>query len=172
MSRHPKKPIEQLVREVGRYPLEAYAFVQEAIGFAAQHVHGPMGEDETTIAHWMSQNEIDYESLRHLHVTDKLPREIAEAVERIGGPDRMNRHVSGQELCMALRDLALLRWGLMARAVLAFWNLTRTEDIGEIIFTLVENEWLQKEPTDTIDDFKAVFSFPEAFDDSYRIKLT
>jgi uncharacterized repeat protein (TIGR04138 family) len=172
MPKHPKKPIDQLVREVARYPIEAYAFVQEAIGFAAQHVHGPMGEDETAIAHWMSQNDIDYESLRHLHQTDKLPREVAEAVDRIGGPEQMNRHVSGQELCMAVCDLALSRWGIMARCVLESWNVMRTEDIGEIIFTLVENDWLQKEPTDTIEDFKAVYSFSKAFDKAYRIKLT
>ena len=34
----------------------------------------------------------------------------------------------------------------MAKGVLARWNICRTEDIGAIIFALVENDWLQKQP--------------------------
>ncbi len=170
MSKKPQKPIEQIVEEVARYPIDAYAFVQEAIGFAAQHVHGPMGDDETAVAQWMNQNEVDYEQLRKLHLSDELPDEIAEAVDRIGGPEQMNRHVTGKQLCVAVRDLALTRWGMMARGVLESWNITRTQDIGEIIFALVENDWLQKQPTDTREDFCDVYTFREAFDKSYSIK--
>jgi uncharacterized repeat protein (TIGR04138 family) len=38
-----------------------------------------------------------------------------------------------------------------------------------IIFALVENDWLQKQPADSIDDFNQVFDFDEAFDQSYQI---
>ena len=58
----------------------------------------------------------------------------------------------------------------MARNVLARWNITRTEDIGAIIFALVENDWLQKQPTDRIEDFENAFSFDEAFSQAYRLE--
>lgn len=80
----------------------------------------------------------------------------------------MNRHVTGQQLCWAVRDVALSRYGLMARSVLAKWNIRRTEDIGAIIFALVENDWLKKLPSDKIEDFQDVYSFDEVFEPDYR----
>ncbi len=57
----------------------------------------------------------------------------------------------------------------MARGVLTQWNLHRTEDIGAIVFALVENHWLSKQPSDTRDDFNRVYSFDEVFDKQYQI---
>ncbi len=107
MSNQPEKPIEEIVREVGRYPLDAYHFVQECIGLAAERVHGPMSADQTAIAHWMAKNKIGPEELIQQREGDELPAEIAEALERVGGPSSMNRHVTGQELCWVIRDVAL-----------------------------------------------------------------
>ena len=83
--------------------------------------------------------------------------------------ESLNRHVTGQQLCLALRDTALKRWGLMARSVLARWNINSTEDIGRIVFALVENGWLQKQPDDSIEDFDHVFDFAQSFSQAYRI---
>ncbi|MBN1764398.1 MAG: hypothetical protein JW860_03995 [Sedimentisphaerales bacterium] len=78
-------------------------------------------------------------------------------------------HVSGQQLCQGLRDLALERWGLMARRVLAHWKITSTRDFGEIVFMLVNNGWMQKQPHDSIEDFDDVYDFHEAFDRNFDI---
>ncbi len=169
MPDQPLKPIEDIVRGVGRYPLDAFIFIQECIGEAAKRVHGPMSPDQVAVAQWMSQNDLGPEELVAQWDSGDLPDEVAEAVERMGGPQVMNRHVTGQELCWAVRDAALERWGLMARGVLARWEITRTEDIGTIVFALVDNHWLSKQPTDTIDDFRNVFPFAEAFDKQYQI---
>jgi uncharacterized repeat protein (TIGR04138 family) len=37
----PEKTIEQLVDEVGLYPLEAYEFVQRGLQYTIQQIHGP-----------------------------------------------------------------------------------------------------------------------------------
>ena len=169
MPHQPVKPIEEIVREVGRYPLDAYHFVQECIGLAADRVHGPMSADQTTVAHWMAQNEFGPDELVEQWQGGELPQEIAEAIERVGGPACMNRHVTGQELCWVIRDVALERWGLMARSVLAQWNVNGTDDIGVVVFALVENHWLAKQPTDSLDDFNRVYSFAEVFDKQYEI---
>ena len=170
MPRQPKKPIEQVVCELGRYPTEAFVFVQECIGAASEHVHGPMSPAQTTIAQWMTPNGIDLQELRRRSEAGDLPPDISEALRVAGGLDNMNRHVTGQQLCWAVRDVALEQWGLMARSVLARWNITRTEDMGAIIFALVDNDWLQKQRSDSREDFDKVFSFDEAFDQAYRIE--
>ncbi|GMU22032.1 MAG: hypothetical protein AMXMBFR13_21200 [Phycisphaerae bacterium] len=169
MPHQPEKSLEQIVQEVGCYAMDAYVFVQECIGLASETVHGPLKPEAMTVAQWMSRHEIGPEELRRRLDEGQLPPEIAAAVELAGGPESLNRHVTGQQLCWAIRDAALKRWGLMARGVLGRWGVTRTEDIGAIIFALVNNGWLQKQPTDSIEDFNNVFSFREAFDAAYRI---
>ena len=82
-----------------------------------------------------------------------------------------HRHISGSQLCEGLRELAQKRWGLIARQVLKHWNITSTNDFGEIVFLLVNNGWMQKQPQDSIEDFDSVYDFVEAFDGSYEISL-
>jgi len=77
------------------------------------------------------------------------------------------RHVSGAEVADAVRALALSRFGPLARTVLEHWGIHATADIGEIVFALVECGILIKQPEDTREDFEGLFSFDEAFEESY-----
>ncbi len=72
-------------------------------------------------------------------------------------------HVSGQELAAGIRDLAVKKFGPMARSVLRYWGITRTEDIGNIVFNMIDKKILQKTEADTLDDFRDVYSFEDAF---------
>lgn len=83
--------------------------------------------------------------------------------------DTEPRHISGAQLCQSLRELAISRWGLMARSVLKHWHVRTTRDFGEIVFLLVDNKWMQKEPGDSIEDFDNVFDFDEALDGQFEI---
>ncbi len=76
----------------------------------------------------------------------------------------MQRHITGQQLCMGLRELAIETWGPMAKSVLKKWNITKTRDFGEIVFMLVNSGHLQKTQEDCIEDFDDVYDFDEAFD--------
>jgi uncharacterized repeat protein (TIGR04138 family) len=78
------------------------------------------------------------------------------------------RHVNGAELAWACRDFARQQFGLLAREVLAHWGITRTEDIGRIVFTLVEVGLLVTQPGDAESDFEGVYQFADAFGDSYE----
>lgn len=169
-TQKPDKSIDQIVQECGRYPVEAFCFIQECIGVAAEAVHGPPSAESEAIIKWMAEHEVSPEELRRRFEDGELPSKIAAIIQQLGGAEHMNRHVTGQQLCWAIRDAALKRWGLMARAVLARWNVTRTEDIGAIVFALVNNGLLQKQPTDTQDDFNDVYGFREAFDKAYRFE--
>ena len=79
----------------------------------------------------------------------------------------VRRHVSGAELAVACRDLALTQFGLLARQVLEHWGITRTEDLGRVVFTLVEVGLLVTQPGDREEDFAGVYDFQEAFSDTY-----
>jgi uncharacterized repeat protein (TIGR04138 family) len=84
-------------------------------------------------------------------------------IERLGEA----RHISGHELAEGCRDLAIQRWGLMARSVLDYWGIRSTRDLGAIVFALVECGVLVKQEDDSLDDFDLVFDFAEAFERDY-----
>ncbi len=77
------------------------------------------------------------------------------------------RHISGAELAGSVRDLAIERFGLLARVVLEHWGVHSTEDIGEIVFLLVDHGVLTKEDSDRREDFADVYSFEEVFESEY-----
>jgi uncharacterized repeat protein (TIGR04138 family) len=77
------------------------------------------------------------------------------------------RHINGRELALACRDLALERFGVMARLVLEDWGVRSTADLGDIVFTLVELELLISQPGDTREDFAGVYDFDQAFERDY-----
>ena len=80
-------------------------------------------------------------------------------------PER--RHINGRELAHACRDLALERYGVLARMVLEHWGVRRTSDIGDIVFALVDAQLLISQSTDTRDEFLDVFDFDQAFEREY-----
>jgi uncharacterized repeat protein (TIGR04138 family) len=77
------------------------------------------------------------------------------------------RHIGGRELAASCRDLALDRYGLLARHVLDHWGIRSTADIGDVVFTLVDLNLLISQPTDSRDDFIALYDFDEAFEHNY-----
>jgi uncharacterized repeat protein (TIGR04138 family) len=77
------------------------------------------------------------------------------------------RHLSGGELAEACRELALQRYGVLSRLVLEHWGVTTTSHFGDIVFALVDLGLLLAQPTDSRDDFTAVFDFGTAFDRNY-----
>jgi uncharacterized repeat protein (TIGR04138 family) len=79
------------------------------------------------------------------------------------------RHITGRELLDGIKDLALQRYGPMARAVLNSWGVRTTDDFGAIVFNLVDAGLLFKTEEDHIEDFHAVFDFDDAFVRSYDI---
>ncbi|HAU38578.1 MAG TPA: hypothetical protein DCX07_12785 [Phycisphaerales bacterium] len=130
MVEHPRKNIEQIIREDGRYPPEAYAFLNEGLARAVKEVHG----------------------------------------ESSAPPGQ--RHVTGQQICKALRELAVERWGMLARTVLAKWNIRETIDFGSMVYLLIEHGPMRKTDQDSIEDFRNVYTFDEAFKapDKFELK--
>jgi uncharacterized repeat protein (TIGR04138 family) len=83
----------------------------------------------------------------------------------------VSRHVTGQQLCQGLRELALVRWGFMAKTVLGRWNVTSTMDFGAIVFSLARHRAMATTPQDSVDDFRNVYDFTKAFESAYRVAI-
>jgi uncharacterized repeat protein (TIGR04138 family) len=132
--------IVELLKEDPRYPLEAYIFIFEALSFA-QNELGMGSESESE--------------------PPRVPAEEEEA-----GPQR---HVTGQELCQAIRQFALEQYGYMAKLVLENWGLHSTGDFGEIVFNLIRIGRMRKTPQDRREDFDDVYDFDSAFREEFRI---
>ena len=81
------------------------------------------------------------------------------------------RHVTGRQLCEALRELAICRWGFLAKLVLSNWNIHSTLDFGRIVYAMIENEFMQKTEGDSLDDFRDVFDFAQAFSPENCLRL-
>lgn len=90
------------------------------------------------------------------YTTDLLSRDDDSLTEE-------DRHVSGQELCLGMRDLAIKRYGALAGLVLSHWHIHRTEDFGRIVFAMVDEGLMRATAQDSIEDFRDVFDFAEAF---------
>ena len=78
------------------------------------------------------------------------------------------RHVSGQELLKGIREFAIDEFGPMTKTVLNEWGIMCTEDIGEIVFNMVETGLLGKTDKDSRADFANGYNFDEAFRKPFR----
>jgi uncharacterized repeat protein (TIGR04138 family) len=77
-------------------------------------------------------------------------------------PER-DRHITGQQLCLGLRDYAIEQYGLLAPTVLGHWSIRRTDDFGRIVFAMIDAGLMTGKDDDSIEDFRAVYDFKEAF---------
>ena len=131
MENDEEKRMEDIIRQDGRYPPEAYGFLHEGLSYAIQKTHG----DEA-------------------------------------GKAGQQKHVTGKQLCLGLRDLAVERWGLLAKAVLERWNIRATIDFGNMVYLLVDSKFMRKTEEDSLEDFRDVYDFQTAFDlaDDFELK--
>lgn len=107
----------------------------------------------------------------HPHAYQFVFAALRHAQENLGR-DHSNHstgHVSGQELLYGIRDLAQEHFGLMALSVLGDWGVSATEDIGKIVFELIEAGEMRKTDDDHLEDFIDVYDFRKAFVEDYDI---
>lgn len=70
-----------------------------------------------------------------------------------------------------MRAYATQLFGPLAAAVWRSWGVRETIDWGRIVFLLVEEGMLNRQETDSIEDFRAGFDFEEVFVRQYRVPL-
>lgn len=77
------------------------------------------------------------------------------------------RHLTGQELSIGIRDYVLDQFGPLAKTVLEYWGLKETLDFGNIVYRLIDVHLMSKTDQDSLNDFKNVYAFKEAFGKKY-----
>jgi uncharacterized repeat protein (TIGR04138 family) len=118
------------------------------------------------------QPDIDWESIKakfgliQPEAFEFVRQGLAHTVKSIHGDvpgDDETRNVSGQQLCLGLRDYAVKQYGMLARTVLDRWGIQRTDDFGRIVFAMVDIGLMSKTEEDRMEDFRGVYDFEEAF---------
>jgi uncharacterized repeat protein (TIGR04138 family) len=84
------------------------------------------------------------------HVITTLER-LAEADRKAGGPG----HVGARELCTAL-----VRGGAPAERILREFGLCRSEDVGRLIFGMIEAKLFRPGPGESEADFAGLYGLP------------
>ena len=139
----PAHPLSKLLKRDKRYKFEAYAFVFESLNYAQEKMG--LGQERPA-----EEEEVEPST------KSKEGRKI-------------ERHMTGQQLCEAIRQYALEQFGLMAKAVLNSWGVHSTGDIGNIVFNLIEIGQMRKTKQDAREDFDNVFDFDAALVRDFKI---
>lgn len=155
MSSDPARRFAELLTSDKRYKLEAYVFVGEALDYA-QKVLG-LGTPRPTREGQREPGGAAPEGRARKSKSSEEPP--------------VERHVTGQELCEAIRVYALEQYGLLAKCVLNSWGVNCTGDFGEIVFNLIGIEQMRKTDEDRREDFDDVFDFDEGLSGSFKISL-
>lgn len=110
------------------------------------------------------------EALEYAQKSDKCEKKIGSKsfpVPEIS-PAKEVMHVSGQNLCHAVRDYAISQYGLMARHVVTNLGIRKTGDVGEIVYNLIGIGWMNKTEEDSREDFDNVFDLIREIEEGFR----
>lgn len=135
--------LAELLDEDKRYDVAAYEFVFNALHYAQEVLQ--MGTERPSEPTGLSDDEPEEEM------------------------DEPQQHVTGQELCEAIRQYAIRQYGYMAKTVLNSWGIHTTGDFGEIVFNLIRFGRMRKTPDDRREDFDDVYDFETAFEQEFKI---
>jgi len=106
-----------------------------------------------------------FEALSH---TQKMLGKTAEPTRETAAPEN---HVSGRELTEGVIDLARQEFGRMARVVLRMWGINKTDDIGEVVFNLIDANLLSKNDGDRREDFRELWDLDSVLLDNFEIPV-
>ncbi|HTQ37983.1 MAG TPA: Minf_1886 family protein [Pirellulales bacterium] len=161
----PAHPLAKLLQSDKRYKFEAYAFVFESLNYAQEKMG--LGQEQPTEeeeAEPTAKHKEEPAAKRKQEPTAKRKEEPEAKRKR-----KLERHMTGQQLCEAIRQYALEQFGLMAKAVLNSWGVRSTSDIGNIVFNLIEIGQMRKTKQDSREDFNDVFDFDTALVRDFKI---
>jgi uncharacterized repeat protein (TIGR04138 family) len=92
----------------------------------------------------------------YFFLKDALDFTLKRIAESNGG---QARHVSGPELLAGCRDYALEQFGPMASTLMNEWSIRKCQDVGDMVFHLIEEQVFGKQESDKKEDFSEVFDF-------------
>ncbi|MBL8890887.1 MAG: hypothetical protein JNL67_12980 [Planctomycetaceae bacterium] len=179
--------IYRLLKKDPRYPIEAYQFVREGLTYATEVL--ALGQKSAndlqktlTQQEALEQSSSDFQKEIDL-IAGITASERADETEssfdlaELDDPQDSSetptaeiegRHLTGQELCEALRQYALQQYGYMAFSVLSQWGISATRDFGSIVYNLIEIGLMRKSAEDRQEHFNDVYDFHEVFIENFQ----
>jgi uncharacterized repeat protein (TIGR04138 family) len=133
----------QLINQDRRYPIEAYLFIREALAFASD--------------------------AKELGTFAAREPEQPDCGDETGKRSRRERHLTGQELCEAIRQFAVNQYGYMAKVVLNRWGIRETRDFGEIVYNMINVGIMKKSNRDRKSHFDGVYDFDDVFENEFAM---
>ena len=109
-----------------------------------------------------------FERDAYLFVRDALEFTTKQIKKKGAASSPSECHVSSQQLLEGIRQYALQQFGPMVPTVFEHWRVRSCEDIGAIVFNLIEAREFGKSEQDTVEDFRLGFNFHEAFVAPFR----
>jgi len=161
----PAQELSDLLQRDRRYKIEAYAFVFDALGYAHKVLGMGMVQESE------DKPEPGGGKRSGAEPSEPGPSETESGeTESADEPAAGERHLTGQQLCEAIRIFALEQYGYMAKCVLNSWGVHKTGDFGEIVFNLIRIGQMRKTKDDRREDFNDVFDFESGLTQSFQIK--
>jgi uncharacterized repeat protein (TIGR04138 family) len=108
------------------------------------------------------------ESLQYAQNTMKMPATTGDS-EEAEPEGKAEHHLTGQQLCQAIREFAQEQYGFMAKTVLNSWGIYTTSDFGEIVYNLIRIREMRKSKSDRREDFNDQFDFESAFEPRFEL---
>jgi uncharacterized repeat protein (TIGR04138 family) len=126
--------LKKLAEADGRYSPEAFELIFECLGATVSYVK-----------------------------TGKIKAIAPYSDSRSTKNDKTDFHISGRELLEGFKLFVIEQYGDMAMLLLQRWGLRSTEDVGEIVFLLCENNLMNRREDDTREEFADGFKFSDVF---------
>ena len=112
-------------------------------------------------------DEIDFTSDTFADIVAKDSRYDARAyavlMDCIHSLGNEGKHMSAADILDEFREILLDQYGPMAYTVVTEWGLSSCEDVGEMMFNLVEFHRVGKDEDDAPEGFLGGYDFKEAF---------
>jgi uncharacterized repeat protein (TIGR04138 family) len=134
-----------LLKNDDRYPLDAYRFVKDGLDYAVEIL-----------------------DFNHADISGET--DVTKVLDDDDSERLFERHLTGQQLCEALRLYAQHQYGFMARVVLANWGICETSDFGNVVYNMINVGMMKKSADDQRSHFDNVYDFDEAFENRFEIK--
>ena len=100
-----------------------------------------------------------FDAQAYFFLKEALDFTLKRSAEANGGQPR---HVSGPELLAGFRDFSLDQFGPMASTLMGEWGVRKCQDVGDMVFLLIDEQVFGKQDTDRPEDFSEVFDFQES----------
>ena len=81
------------------------------------------------------------------------------------------RHFRGEELATGLLHFAHTQYGPLAHSLLSFWGIYTTNDLGYIVYNLIDIKLIRKQESDSLEDFFDVCDIRGYFENQQHYQI-